>query len=151
MARFTFTLLMNATWWHTLDLHCSHKIVYHLLKFKFSQWNKSLKIIPFRCSYFIFPILSNGICNIARRETQYNKQNRSVILLFMTQCHKYGRLIKRSTMELMVQFNICWNNKRCVWRLRRVGVTDPSKAIDVSSKKKWKLWPNAESIKYFTS
>ena len=78
------------------------------------------------------------------KENRNNKKpnttndQRTAILVFLSQRHKDGRLCHGATQEAMVNFGVSGETIRRIWRLGREGVMDPTKSLDVSSKKKGK-------------
>ena len=78
------------------------------------------------------------------KENRNNKKpnttndQRTAILVFLSQRHKDGRLCHGATQEAMVNFGVSGETIRRIWRLEREGVMDPTNSLDVSSKKKGK-------------
>ena len=75
---------------------------------------------------------------IASKQCKPNTTNETQqgILLFLSQRHKNGHLVKGATEEAMQKFGTSGQTIRRIWKLRRNGVLNASVSSDVSSKKK---------------
>ncbi len=76
--------------------------------------------------------------DIASKGNKPNTTNetRQAILLFLSQRHKNGRLVKGATEEAIEKFGTSGQTIRRIWKLGRNGVLNADIACDVSSKKK---------------
>jgi hypothetical protein len=74
-----------------------------------------------------------------KKKPNTTNETRVAILVFLSQRQKGGRLCHGKTQEAMVNFGVSGETIRRIWRLGREGVMNPTKSLDVSSKKKGKL------------
>lgn len=74
--------------------------------------------------------------SLKRKKPNTTNETRQAILLFLSQRHKDGRLVKGATEEAVTKFETSAQTIRRIWKLGRNGVLDPEKSCDVSSKKK---------------
>ena len=76
--------------------------------------------------------------DIASKRCKPNTTNetRQAILLFLSQRHKNGRLVKGATEEAMQKFGTSGQTIRRIWKRGRNGVLNADISCDVSSKKK---------------
>lgn len=74
--------------------------------------------------------------SLKRKKPNTKNETRQAILLFLSQRHKNGRLVKGATEEAVTKFETSAQTIRRIWKLGRNGVLDPEKSCDVSSKKK---------------
>ena len=76
--------------------------------------------------------------DIASKQCKLNTTNetRQGILLFLSQCHKNGRLVKGATEKAMQKFGTSGQTIRRIWKRGRKGVLNADISCNVSSKKK---------------
>ena len=73
-----------------------------------------------------------------KKKPNTTNETQTAILVFLSQQHKDGRLCHSVTQEAMVNFGVSGKTIQQIWRLGREGVMNPTKSLDVSSKKKGK-------------
>jgi hypothetical protein len=76
--------------------------------------------------------------NRNKKKPNTTNETRVATLAFLSQPQKDGRLCHGATQEAMVNFGVSGETIRRIWRLGREGVMNPTKSLDVSSKKKGK-------------
>ena len=72
----------------------------------------------------------------SNKKPNTTNQTRAAILVFLSQHHKNGRLCNGAAAEAELKFGVSNTTVRRIWTRGREGVLDPSKSVDVSSRKK---------------
>ena len=111
------------------------RIPFALQPIEFRHFIVPLNIHPLKPQFV--QIQNEEICDNTSKRKRPNTTNetRQAILIFLSQRHKNGRLVKGATEEAMIKFEKSAEKILRTWQRGQNGVLDPQHSCDVSSKK----------------